>query len=69
MSSSAFLQRLRADLERDLAPEVEVTLRVAVLAAGDHTRAQIAETLGITDTEVKMAFVRLKKVGTKWRQA
>jgi hypothetical protein len=50
-----------------MGPEIEMTMRVAVLAAADVTRAQIMQRLGITDTEMKMAFIRLRKVATTWK--
>lgn len=44
-----------------------MTMRVAVLSAGDCTRAQIMQQLGISDVELKMAFVRLKGVAHEWK--
>ncbi len=58
----ALVADLRRALLADLQEEVEVALRVAVLAAGGYTEREIAVRLGLTPAEVRRAIARLRRV-------
>lgn len=64
--ASRFLRDLHKQLMRVLIPEMELTMRVAVLSAAGHTRPQIVSALNSTDIEVKMALLRLQRIAHIW---
>lgn len=59
---SPFLRDLKVRLEADMGPEVELCLRVAVLAAADHPKSKIAQILCVSDNEVRNAMTRIRRV-------
>lgn len=61
-SGTSFLRDLSRELRGELVPEMETTLRVAVLSAAGLSRPQIAERLGIEDVEVRMCLGRLRRI-------
>jgi hypothetical protein len=65
-SASSFLRELRRDLMREVAGEMEFTMRVAVCAAAGMSRPQMVQITGGSDLEVKMALERLKRVAISW---
>lgn len=66
-AQSEFLVRLHGALNAALAPEMEFTMRVAVLSAAGYTRPQIVRKLEASDIEVKMAMIRLERVAEQWQ--
>lgn len=65
---SLFLRELRTSLGSVIVPEMEMTMRVAVLHAAGTSRAQIAKQLDVEDLEVRMALHRLKRIALMWRE-
>ena len=65
--ASAFLKALHRALQLSLVPEMELTMRVAVLSAAGHTRPEIVRALGAQEIEVKMALIRLQRVAEVWK--
>lgn len=63
---SAFLKTVQHELGLVLIPEMETTLKVAVYAAAGVSRAEIGRRLNLEDVELKMAFVRLKRIARHW---
>ena len=63
---ATFIVQLRNDLVAQLLSEIELTLRVAVMHAAGMTRPQITKALAVTDTETKMAMVRLERIAGTW---
>lgn len=61
-SGTSFLRNLSGQLRQELIPEMEMTLRVAVLSAAGYSRPQIVSKLGVEDVEVRMCMARLKRV-------
>lgn len=64
--ASSFLRTLHRDIVASLGPEVDLTMRVAVLHAAGFTRAQIVGRLSASDVEVRMALTRLSRVAGGW---
>lgn len=60
---SAFLSRFTSALRNQLETEHHTTAHVAWLRSMDYQRAQIVETLGVPEVEVRMAIERLKRIG------
>jgi hypothetical protein len=68
-SSSPFLRQLAHELASYIGEEIDLTMRVGVLAAAGMNRTEIKRTIQfdspqISDTEIRMAFERLRKVAT-----
>ncbi len=64
--ASRFLRTLYADLNKSLVPEMELTVKVAVLSAAGRTRQQIVQFLECSDIEVRMALIRLQRIAGEW---
>lgn len=48
-------------------PEMQLTLKVAVMSAAGYTRQQIVQHLGAGDLEVRMCLHRLKRITEGWQ--
>ena len=69
---SSFLTELNTSLGSALRPEMELTMKVAVLSAGGLNRAAILKHLqqaapDTEDIEVRMALVRLRRIALMWK--
>ena len=58
---SGFLRRVRGALVDDFRTELDLALRVAVLEAAGHKRAEIAQRLGVDPLDVRAASARLRR--------
>ena len=63
---SLFYRELHRDLYGQLGPEMELTMRVAILHAGGFNRSEITKKLQVEDLEVKMALRRLERIARAW---
>jgi hypothetical protein len=61
-SDSAFVRSLRRALVEDVRAEIELALRVHVLAERGYTHGQIAARLGASTAAVHVAAERLRRV-------
>jgi DNA-binding transcriptional regulator LsrR (DeoR family) len=59
------IRKLRAELRAECETEVERTLRVWVCAAHGLSRAEIADKLGLTQTEVRHSLERARGVADR----
>lgn len=55
---SSFLRDLRTAVIDELAPEIELTCKIAVLKAAGHKNNEIAKQLGATGAQFKAALSR-----------
>jgi hypothetical protein len=58
---SAFLSRLRRALVDDVQAEIQLAMRVGVLRAAGRSYGQIAETLGLSRSDLQAAYSRLER--------
>lgn len=68
---SEFLAQLRGAFASAMVPEMDLTLKVAVMSAAQLTRAEILRELqrvqpDADELDVKMAFLRLRRVAGAW---
>lgn len=71
---SNFLRELNVGLASAMALEIQVTAKIAVMKAAGLTRQEIQRRLmndgtPTTDTEIKMAFIRLERLVAMWKNA